>query len=212
VRNLSARTRAEELKDIFGKFGEVRDVYIPKDYYTKESREFGYVQFIDSRDGMDALEAMDGTELDGRVLTVQKAQGPRKTPGEMRVKTDTRGPRRRSRSRSRDRRSGRRSRSRSRDRRRGSRDRRDSRDRSRGRDKDKDRDGKEKDGGSNGDKDGASAAAKDNAAAPKADESPRRSSPPRAPSPHAAAAAGSDSITDDLPVGAPRSASPAATD
>jgi len=26
---------ADELKEVFGKFGEVKDVYIPRDFYTK---------------------------------------------------------------------------------------------------------------------------------------------------------------------------------
>lgn len=34
VRNISFRVRAEELKDIFSRYGEVRDVYIPQVYST----------------------------------------------------------------------------------------------------------------------------------------------------------------------------------
>jgi RNA recognition motif-containing protein len=49
-------------------------------------------RFVEGRDAEDALKEMDGTELDGRVLTVQKAQGPRKTPGEMRHKSDDSKP------------------------------------------------------------------------------------------------------------------------
>jgi arginine/serine-rich splicing factor 2 len=37
---------------VFSRYGEVRDVYIPEDYYTKKPRGFAFVEFYDSRDAM----------------------------------------------------------------------------------------------------------------------------------------------------------------
>ena len=34
----------------FGKFGELGDVYVPRDHVTKESRGFAFVRFKDRRD------------------------------------------------------------------------------------------------------------------------------------------------------------------
>jgi FUS-interacting serine-arginine-rich protein 1 len=32
------------------RYGQVRDVYIPKDFYTKEPKGFAFVEFADGRD------------------------------------------------------------------------------------------------------------------------------------------------------------------
>lgn len=34
-RCLNHETRVEDIKELFGKYGEVRDVYCPLNYYTK---------------------------------------------------------------------------------------------------------------------------------------------------------------------------------
>ncbi|CAH3192098.1 unnamed protein product [Porites evermanni] len=45
VRNLHHETRPEDLRRLFAKYGRITDVYIPLDYYTRESRGFAYVQY-----------------------------------------------------------------------------------------------------------------------------------------------------------------------
>uniref|UniRef100_A0A7M5V490 Serine/arginine-rich splicing factor 10 n=1 Tax=Clytia hemisphaerica TaxID=252671 RepID=A0A7M5V490_9CNID len=128
IRNLGTSTRPEDLRRIFAKYGPIRDVYIPLDYYSREPRGFAYVQYEDIRDAEDALHYENHVRCQGRELDVQFAEGDRKTPGQMRTRDgdDDRygggyrgGGRRRSRSRSpprRRRRSPSRSRSRSRSR------------------------------------------------------------------------------------------------
>ena len=71
---------------MFERFGEVKDVYMPRDYYTRVPRGFAFVEFIDRRDATDALEQTDGTILDGREINVQFAQDERKSSDEMRRK------------------------------------------------------------------------------------------------------------------------------
>ena len=44
VDNLTYRTTADALRKVFDKFGDVGDIYIPSDYYTKESRGFAFVR------------------------------------------------------------------------------------------------------------------------------------------------------------------------
>jgi len=46
VRNVSDGTRQEEMRDMFEKYGPVKDVYIPLDYYTRRPRGFAYVQYL----------------------------------------------------------------------------------------------------------------------------------------------------------------------
>ena len=74
VDNLTYRTTMEDLRRAFEKFGEVGDVYIPRDRFSRESRGFAFVRFYDRRDAEDAMDSMDGALLDGRELRVHLAK------------------------------------------------------------------------------------------------------------------------------------------
>ncbi|KAM1431927.1 hypothetical protein FF1_014124 [Malus domestica] len=86
VRNLRRDCRPEDLRGPFGRFGPLKDVYLPRDYYTGEPRGFGFVQFVDPADAADAKYHMDGQILLGRELTVVFAEENRKKPSEMRAR------------------------------------------------------------------------------------------------------------------------------
>lgn len=77
VDNLTFRTREDTLKRVFEKYGDVGDVYIPRDPFSQESRGFAFVRYYDERDADDAIEAIDGTVLDGREIRVKLAKHPR---------------------------------------------------------------------------------------------------------------------------------------
>lgn len=47
VDNLPYRATADSLNEVFAKYGEIGDVYIPRDYETAESRGFAFVRFYD---------------------------------------------------------------------------------------------------------------------------------------------------------------------
>ncbi|XP_052174062.1 serine/arginine-rich SC35-like splicing factor SCL33 [Diospyros lotus] len=91
VRNLHRDCRPEDLRRPFGEFGGLKDIYLPRDYYTGEPRGFGFVQYMDPSDAADAKYHMDGQILLGRELTVVFAEENRKKPDEMRAKQRTRG-------------------------------------------------------------------------------------------------------------------------
>ena len=74
VDNLTYRTTPEDLERVFEKYGDVGDVYIPRDPFSRESRGFAFVRFYDKRDAEDAMDSMDGAILDGRELRVQEAK------------------------------------------------------------------------------------------------------------------------------------------
>ena len=74
VDNLSYRITPEELRPMFEKYGDVGDIYIPRDRFTKDSRGFAFVRFFDRRDADDAMDRMDGYVLDGREMRVQLAR------------------------------------------------------------------------------------------------------------------------------------------
>ncbi|TDH70751.1 uncharacterized protein CCR75_005101 [Bremia lactucae] len=118
VRNISHRLRPEDIRKEFERYGEVRDVYIPKNFHTKEPKGFAFVEFCSEHEAEDARGSLDGVCIDGRNIRVVFAQERRKSTDQMRERerTERRGGGHRSRSRS-PRRRAPRSRSRSRDRR-----------------------------------------------------------------------------------------------
>ncbi|KAI3688084.1 hypothetical protein L1987_81791 [Smallanthus sonchifolius] len=91
VRNLGRGCRPEDLREPFGEFGPMKDVYLPRDYYTGEPRGFGFVQYVDPDDAAEAKYHMDGQILLGRELTVVFAEENRKKPSEMRARERSRG-------------------------------------------------------------------------------------------------------------------------
>ncbi|KAB5519564.1 hypothetical protein DKX38_023883 [Salix brachista] len=93
VRNLRLDCRPEDLRRPFGRFGPLKDVYLPRDYYTGEPRGFGFVQYLEPADAADAKHHMDGEILFGRELTVVFAEENRKKPAEMRARDRVSGGR-----------------------------------------------------------------------------------------------------------------------
>ncbi|GAX72880.1 hypothetical protein CEUSTIGMA_g335.t1 [Chlamydomonas eustigma] len=80
IRNLSRDITAEDIRHMADKYGPLRDVYIPRDYYTKEPRGIAFVEFTSSRDAEDACHGLDRTTLSGREVSVAYAQHGRKRP------------------------------------------------------------------------------------------------------------------------------------
>ncbi|GAV60501.1 RRM_1 domain-containing protein [Cephalotus follicularis] len=86
VRNLRHDCRQEDLRRPFEQFGALKDIYLPRDYYTGEPRGFGFVQYVDPADASEAKHHMDGQVLLGRELTVVFAEENRKKPSDMRAR------------------------------------------------------------------------------------------------------------------------------
>ena len=77
VQNLSPRTTVESLSKLFAEFGTVQSVSLAKDIMTGRCGGFGFVNLYEQEDGT-ALYALDGRDLDGRVLrvTFEKKRDP----------------------------------------------------------------------------------------------------------------------------------------
>eukprot|EP00922_Rhytidocystis_sp_ex-Travisia-forbesii_P006383 GHVS01009238.1.p1 GENE.GHVS01009238.1~~GHVS01009238.1.p1 ORF type:complete len:313 (+),score=37.17 GHVS01009238.1:33-971(+) len=84
VRNLKFQTSPDRVREIFERFGPIRDVYLPLDYSTKRPRGFGFVEFHDERDTTAALDELDQCEIDGNRIEVTMAQRGRSSPDAMR--------------------------------------------------------------------------------------------------------------------------------
>ena len=81
VGNLSFNTSEDALRAAFGAFGTVTDVYIANDRETGRPRGFAFVTFSSEAESKAAIEKMNGTDLDGRALTVNEARPKESTGG-----------------------------------------------------------------------------------------------------------------------------------
>lgn len=74
VGNLSFQTTEAELRDAFGQFGAVTDVYLASDRYTGRPRGFAFVTLSTEEESKLAAEKMNGADVGGRALTVNAAK------------------------------------------------------------------------------------------------------------------------------------------
>jgi RNA recognition motif-containing protein len=79
IGNLSFYTTEETLIEVFSEFGKVHDAYIPQDNDRGGSRGFGFVTMDDAA-ALDAIDGLDGCEIDDRIIAVNEAQMKRKSP------------------------------------------------------------------------------------------------------------------------------------
>ena len=73
VGNLSFQTTEDDLSNLFEQAGPVESVRIITDRDTGRSRGFGFVEMGDE-DAEKAINQYNGTDLDGRALTVNEAR------------------------------------------------------------------------------------------------------------------------------------------
>jgi len=74
VGNLSFNTTNQDLNDLFGTVGTVQSSNIIEDRETGRSRGFGFVEMSSDAEGKQAIEQLDGKEVDGRTLKVNEAK------------------------------------------------------------------------------------------------------------------------------------------
>lgn len=74
VGNLPYSLSDEELKEAFESFGTVESARVITDPYSGRSKGFGFVEMTDDAEGEAAVEGLNGKELKGRPLTVDRAR------------------------------------------------------------------------------------------------------------------------------------------
>jgi len=74
VGNISYQTSEETLKGAFASYPSVTSVKIITDKFSGQSRGFGFVEFSDDAEAMQAVEDINGIELEGKNLSVNEAR------------------------------------------------------------------------------------------------------------------------------------------
>jgi RNA recognition motif-containing protein len=76
----------QQLSDLFKVHGSIESARVITDKFTGQSRGFGFVEMSTAEEAQKAIGALNGTQMDGRTLTVNEAK-----PQESRSGGDGRG-------------------------------------------------------------------------------------------------------------------------
>jgi RNA recognition motif-containing protein len=74
VGNISFNATADDVRQVFERYGTVGKVTVITDRETGRSRGFGFVEMPNATEAKSAIEALHGTALLGRSLTVNEAR------------------------------------------------------------------------------------------------------------------------------------------
>lgn len=74
VGNLSFQTRGEDLKELFGQYGEVSSASVVMDRESGRSRGFGFVEMPNREEGEAAISSLNEQDFQGRNITVNEAR------------------------------------------------------------------------------------------------------------------------------------------
>ena len=74
VGNLPWSATSASLESLFSAYGSVTSAEVVADRDTGRSRGFGFVEMASDQDGDQAMQALNGKEVDGRAITVNEAR------------------------------------------------------------------------------------------------------------------------------------------
>lgn len=80
VAGLSYAMTDDELRDMFAEYGTVVSAQIITDRDTNRSKGFGFVEMSTEEESKQAIQALNGKELNGRPLTVNEARPREERP------------------------------------------------------------------------------------------------------------------------------------
>jgi len=80
VGNLPFRAEQEDVSELFAPYGEVTNCFLPLERDTGRKRGFAFVELADEESESRAIDGLQGAELMGRPLRINKAE-PRSNAG-----------------------------------------------------------------------------------------------------------------------------------
>jgi RNA recognition motif-containing protein len=80
VGNLSYETTEGELEALFSAYGAVEKVTVVRDRDTGQARGFAFVEMTNAAEAGNAIQALNGREVNGRAINVNEAR-PREPRG-----------------------------------------------------------------------------------------------------------------------------------
>jgi RNA recognition motif-containing protein len=86
VGNLPYSVTDDELRDVFGEFGELASAEVVTDKFSGQSKGFGFVDMPDNTDAEQAIRSLHDSNLKGRKLTVNEARPRAERPPQRRFR------------------------------------------------------------------------------------------------------------------------------
>ncbi len=83
IGNIAFKATADDIRQLFERYGAVKNVTVITDRETGRSRGFGFVEMANANEGKAAIEALHGTALLGRELTVNEARPRESRPSRL---------------------------------------------------------------------------------------------------------------------------------
>ncbi|ADU64282.1 MAG: RNA-binding protein [Pseudodesulfovibrio sp.] len=83
VGNIPFSVSENDIRGLFGEYGDVASVKLVEDRETGRFRGFGFVE-MDDAGALEAIEALDGKDMGGRTLKVNEARPREARPREPR--------------------------------------------------------------------------------------------------------------------------------
>jgi len=80
VGNLSYGTSSDDLRTAFEAYGEVTSANVISDRDSGRSKGFGFVEMSNDASARQAIEKLNGSEIDGRTITVNEARPREERP------------------------------------------------------------------------------------------------------------------------------------
>lgn len=74
VSNLNYATKGDSFQELFEQYGEVSSASIITDRETGRSRGFGFVEMPNDAEGQKAIDALNGTDFEGKTIAVNVAR------------------------------------------------------------------------------------------------------------------------------------------
>lgn len=74
VAKLSFNVNDEDLNQLFAEYGEVSSARVITDKFSGRSKGYGFVEMPDDDAANAAIKALDGSEVDDRVIAVSEAR------------------------------------------------------------------------------------------------------------------------------------------
>jgi len=84
VGNLDYKTTDDDLRELFEEFGAVDAANVIKDRESGRSKGFGFVEMGNEDEALEAIDELDGAEIDGRTIKVNKARPKGSSGGDRR--------------------------------------------------------------------------------------------------------------------------------
>ncbi len=81
VSNLTSSFSEDDLRKLFSPFGEVSSCKIITDRFSGLSKGFGFVEMLNSNEGMEAIERLNGQRVSAQPITVNVAKERTQAPG-----------------------------------------------------------------------------------------------------------------------------------